>query len=371
MSGSLLYTDTKVAGPSVSSSARPSHMAGLTTFPNPFADEPEPGLLPTLLSKVKSTFTAATATSHHQSSGSGGKSIDKGPLGVALAESSLVKGQTEAQQLAEAVKSRGHARRQSGPIAIPSVSSASSASLPYDGAPSKRPSLTNAVASSSSLSRTAGPTAGGTTSIVNTHMQPPSIANYSISQAATKRLVPSGERQWRPTGAAPAQVTVSPITSVTTTVQPSTGIDNHASPRPPKVTHRAHFGLQAAVASSSRALNHHHAHSNSFGGRRPRRRSSAAIIPDSPSSVSLSAMIAANAELSQNVSHIPGFPLAQEDNRSVRSLGFVKKTHSVSRIIRRMRGEGLSKHYWMADEHCKECYDCKTVDVQAFAEECG
>lgn len=84
-------------------------------------------------------------------------------------------------------------------------------------------------------------------------------------------------------------------------------------------------------------------------------------MPDSPSSISLSAMIAANAELSQNASYVPGFPLPQDDTRSVRSLGFVRKSDSVSRLIRRMRGEGLSKHYWMADEHCKECYDCKSV----------
>jgi 1-phosphatidylinositol-3-phosphate 5-kinase len=34
---------------------------------------------------------------------------------------------------------------------------------------------------------------------------------------------------------------------------------------------------------------------------------------------------------------------------------------SVTKIIRRLRGEGLSKTYWMADENCKECYDCKSV----------
>jgi hypothetical protein len=91
------------------------------------------------------------------------------------------------------------------------------------------------------------------------------------------------------------------------------------------------------------------------------RRSSIATIPDSPSSISLSVMIATNAELSQNASYVPGFPLPADDTRSVRSIGFVKKSDSVSRLIRRMRGEGLSKHYWMADEHCKECYDCKSV----------
>jgi 1-phosphatidylinositol-3-phosphate 5-kinase len=81
-------------------------------------------------------------------------------------------------------------------------------------------------------------------------------------------------------------------------------------------------------------------------------------------------MIAANAELSQNASYVPGFPLGQDDTRSVRSLGFVKKSNSVSRLIRRMRGEGLSKHYWMADEHCKECYDCKSVSYRKLDDAC-
>jgi 1-phosphatidylinositol-3-phosphate 5-kinase len=75
-----------------------------------------------------------------------------------------------------------------------------------------------------------------------------------------------------------------------------------------------------------------------------------------------------NAEINQNMSYVPGFPLGQDDTRSVRSMGMVKKTNSVSRIIRRIRGEGLSKHYWMADEHCKECYDCKSVSQAEFFE---
>lgn len=51
----------------------------------------------------------------------------------------------------------------------------------------------------------------------------------------------------------------------------------------------------------------------------------------------------------------------------MRSVAIGKKGNkSVSRIIRRLRGEGLSKHYWMADEHCKECYDCKSVCHDPF-----
>ncbi|KII94016.1 hypothetical protein PLICRDRAFT_50006 [Plicaturopsis crispa FD-325 SS-3] len=58
---------------------------------------------------------------------------------------------------------------------------------------------------------------------------------------------------------------------------------------------------------------------------------------------------------------IPGFPI-QDDARSVRtSVSTVNRSASVSKVIRRIRGEGLSKDYWMDDENCKECYDCKSV----------
>jgi len=83
-------------------------------------------------------------------------------------------------------------------------------------------------------------------------------------------------------------------------------------------------------------------------------------------------MISANAELSQNnYSFVPGFQLPADDTRSVRSLGFTKRPGSVSKIIRRMRGEGLSKHYWMADENCRECYDCKSVSSNSGAPSLG
>ncbi len=357
MSEPLPQFDPTLPPPTVAGPARPSSTAGLTTFPNAFADEPEPGLIPALLSRVKSTFTAATTTSTHHSSHSAGKSVDTGLIQVEQVST----GQTEAQQIAEAVRSRGHSRRPSGPVPILVQPQSASALLPSDGTFSTRPSPTTTIPSSSSLTRNAKPPISNSTSASNVSTQLSTVtAVLSHAHVATKRMVPPGERLWRPTSIAPAQVTVSPVTSVTTTLQASKSGDGQSSTGPPRPLHRAHFGLQAAVASSSRTPYHHHAHSNSLTGLRLRR-SSNGTIPDSPSSVSLSAMIAANAELSQNVSHIPGFPLPGDDSRSVRSLGFTKKANGVSRIIRRMRGEGLSKHYWMADERCKECYDCKSV----------
>ncbi|KAI5998021.1 hypothetical protein EDD15DRAFT_2243092 [Pisolithus albus] len=46
-------------------------------------------------------------------------------------------------------------------------------------------------------------------------------------------------------------------------------------------------------------------------------------------------------------------PPSRDDARS--------RSASVSKVIRRIRGEGLSRDYWMDDENAKECYDCKTV----------
>lgn len=76
---------------------------------------------------------------------------------------------------------------------------------------------------------------------------------------------------------------------------------------------------------------------------------------------------------------IPGFPI-QDDARSIRTSTSLHRSGSVSKVIRRIRGEGafcllspqslmrklmgvagLSRDYWMDDENCKECYDCKSV----------
>lgn len=57
---------------------------------------------------------------------------------------------------------------------------------------------------------------------------------------------------------------------------------------------------------------------------------------------------------------IPGFPI-QDDARSIHTTASLKRSASVSKVIRRIRGEGLSRDYWMDDENCKECYDCKSV----------
>ncbi|KAH9486348.1 1-phosphatidylinositol 3-phosphate 5-kinase FAB1 [Psilocybe cubensis] len=58
---------------------------------------------------------------------------------------------------------------------------------------------------------------------------------------------------------------------------------------------------------------------------------------------------------------IPGFPI-QDDARSIKTTTSIhNRSGSVSKVMRRLRGEGLSRDYWMDDENCKECYDCKSI----------
>ncbi|KAF0464781.1 1-phosphatidylinositol-3-phosphate 5-kinase [Gigaspora margarita] len=54
------------------------------------------------------------------------------------------------------------------------------------------------------------------------------------------------------------------------------------------------------------------------------------------------------------------------DTRSIHSIQTTASTsnnsgYSFSKVIRRLRGEGVNKGYWMADDTCKECYECKTT----------
>ncbi|KAF9918276.1 1-phosphatidylinositol-3-phosphate 5-kinase [Lobosporangium transversale] len=50
---------------------------------------------------------------------------------------------------------------------------------------------------------------------------------------------------------------------------------------------------------------------------------------------------------------------ADSDARSIKSFGSGhQKANSLTKLFRRIRGEGVSKDYWMADENAKECYGC-------------
>ncbi|EKC97624.1 1-phosphatidylinositol-3-phosphate 5-kinase [Trichosporon asahii var. asahii CBS 8904] len=298
------------AGASQASSSRPSPVSQLTTFPNPFQDEPEPGLLPSLISKVKSTFGGATPQAPPPPS--------------------------EAQQIAEAARKSGvgQGTKPTGPKPTqkpPAEAPTAPAPKPKQPAP---PSSSQPTSASSSAATSVAP---------------------SVTSAPRRHLMP-GER-WRPAGASPAQVTVSPITSLTTTgpqhPEGLTPIPTTAPSVVPSFTNQpATPALPQIDITNAKGSAIHRI-----------RRGSISTIPDSPSSASLNAMMS-NPSDYNNFSFVPGFQLPADDTRSVRSFALAKRPGSVSKIIRRMRGEGLSKHYWMADENCKECYDCKSVSDQ-------
>lgn len=294
------------AGASQASSSRPSPVSQLTTFPNPFQDEPEPGLLPSLISKVKSTFGGATPQAPPPPS--------------------------EAQQIAEAARKSGvgQGSKPAGP-------------KPTQKQPAKTPTVT--------VTKPKQPPATSSQPTSASSSAATSVAP-SVTSAPRRHLMP-GER-WRPAGASPAQVTVSPITSLTTTgpqhPEGLTPIPTTVASVVPSFTNQpATPALPQIDITNAKGSAIHRI-----------RRGSISTIPDSPSSASLNAMMS-NPSDYNNFSFVPGFQLPADDTRSVRSFALAKRPGSVSKIIRRMRGEGLSKHYWMADENCKECYDCKSV----------
>jgi 1-phosphatidylinositol-3-phosphate 5-kinase len=342
--------------PSIASSKGRAQKVGLTTFPLIHADEPEQGLLPSLISKVKSTFGASAAAP-----------ITAGVLSVVGFGGSNEHGgdesQTEAQRIAEAVKNQhqrggtGHIRRASGSLG---AAIGQQNTLKID---------TQLSRASSSIP-SAKPSASSPRKQISTGLKPPSLPHASSSsgsqppsldsRASSSRKIPI-ENRLRPR-LATATTSVSAVTSVTHSVaHKSTDHLPVAGPSrvPFPVYRAAHTGLQTALhgQKASHIPLLQHAQNNRV------RRSSIATLPDSPSSTALSNLVSGNAELSQNRPYMGGFSLGNDDSRSVRSVAIGKKGNkSVSRIIRRLRGEGLSKHYWMADEHCKECYDCKSVN---------
>lgn len=51
-------------------------------------------------------------------------------------------------------------------------------------------------------------------------------------------------------------------------------------------------------------------------------------------------------------------PSADSDTQSVATTFSISTSHSLSRIIARLRGQKSDKEFWMPDEQCKECYKC-------------
>ncbi|KAI3617565.1 hypothetical protein CBS9595_003474 [Malassezia furfur] len=105
---------------------------------------------------------------------------------------------------------------------------------------------------------------------------------------------------------------------------------------------------------------------------------SLASVPGTPSATAVprAASPEAESQLTQIAQSVPGFPLGGDVLDDTHSLASVPHTRSevgddtmstltfrpaypsADAWIRRFRGEGLSRKYWMADETAKECRDC-------------
>ncbi|EIW66777.1 hypothetical protein TREMEDRAFT_34462 [Tremella mesenterica DSM 1558] len=356
------------SSPTVLTTSRPSPPASLTLFPQAYADNgPEQGIIPSILSKVKSTFTSSVSTP----SASGDlppqslKPQEKGPSDTQRSPPRVIV-QTEAQALAEAVKKGTHVRRKSG--SAPTVSIQPLTALAEEPGPSTRPFPSPVLATTSPRHATHRPIRPALSTVTSDSsipsIQPSILSIHSEAEASLKKLVNRNSGRWRPLGAASALVGVAAVPEVTgimasdsASTRSGATMNFPAALQAARTHSRARFGQSSISSPRSKPLIYQ-AYPQPPGRRR---RSSNVTIPDSPSSVSLSAMIAHNAELSQNnLSSIPGFSI-QDDTRSVRSFAMPKNGTNVSRIIRRIRGEGLSKQYWMSDESCKECYDCNST----------
>ena len=316
MSDALLQIETALSTSSPFDADPPAlprkDLPSLTVFPNAFPDDPDPGIFPALITRVKQTFASSPVPSAPRAE----HAVDGAPL---LA----VPGQTEAQGIVEATKRAQAASAQ-------------------------------AIGSSHLTKSAPGSPSGPTSPIKTTSLKPPSTSSKPSSVASrqsstTRRLVPV-DRQWRPSAPTAPQVALTTVNSVV--MPPTAAVDPLAQAMPPP---RSTSRLR--IRDREPDLQHQmyaRAHPGTGAGPSRSRRESIATLPDSPSLYSLSAMVAANTRLT-GATYSPGF---NEDARSVKEVGLSKR---VQQYMRKMRGEGLSKDYWMADEQCKECYQCHTV----------
>ena len=116
------------------------------------------------------------------------------------------------------------------------------------------------------------------------------------------------------------------------------------------------------ASSQPASLPHSHSHSHSHSAA-PATRALPFAQPFSPYH-SVSSDLAgspSNQSIAHNFSNIPGFPLSKDllndDTRSVTSVPSLYQAGNksgVSMIFRRLRGEGLSRDYWMPDETAKQ-----------------
>ncbi len=312
----------------------------LTTFPVVFPDEEEKGhIISSLFSKVRSKFGATSPGNEGSSSWlpGGGGSGGGGGDGTTGRGGRDALGESEGQPGSRLRPDMGKGK---GSSLMPSPLRISTALTPDEsiGSSSSSPTAANPIQSRQRSSN------------VTDDSYPPSIQQASIH---SDRLMnrPSFTRSMTVRDPAPAVLSTTPVVRSQDWAHMHTGEGNFTRNR------RDSNASQFSNHPSASLPHHHHIKnlSASNGYNRVRRLSSSGLST-SPSSSNLSASALEQLDLS----HIPGFSIA-DDARSIRTDEGLKRNGSVTKIIRRLRGEGLSKQYWMADENCKECYDCKSV----------
>ncbi|KZV84292.1 hypothetical protein EXIGLDRAFT_293756, partial [Exidia glandulosa HHB12029] len=171
-----------------------------------------------------------------------------------------------------------------------------------------------------------------------------------------------------PSPAAPIPIPHASSTTVRTTVSAgsgSTGDSVLAAPRPRRATRDKPHAMLKAAAMKPAGI------APPLVSRTPALSEPVTSFHDGDgASLRSAAFFGDNQDMYGSVgTSIPGFPNIQDDAKSIHTiasasisaLNNLNKGPSVSKIIRRIRGEGLSRDYWIDDEKVKECFDCKGV----------
>lgn len=381
----------------------------LTSFPPAFPDEEERGqvnqVISSLFNKVRSRFSPATPVSTTRSHDADGlqdtpisERTDYGGPGAEPTSPPLGRSATLNQ-------GRNASRPSAGAIAAPFLSSHSTNPSEQRASSSRHltsnpTSPTNRSFFSPSHSDSHGllglglqeaglaPSHGGT--VTGPGRTDPSSRSLSIQTRDSETNRPPLARNVSSRAPEPAP----PLVSTTPVVRSRDYAIAHQAYNPSPIGSRSTpEGYPIPGIISARRMGNHDL-SSSYHRKNPSVSSikrlrkpslTGSMLSLSPSSTSLSGMNSVGEQW--DYSAIPGFSIA-DDVRSIRTVDIPSVHHSynaaaggsisgmssrengrrqsstnpsVTKIIRRLRGEGLSKTYWMADENCKECYDCKSI----------
>ncbi|KAJ9100526.1 hypothetical protein QFC21_003569 [Naganishia friedmannii] len=381
----------------------------LTTFPSAFPDEVERGqvnqVISSLFNKVRSRFGPSTSNGNTEDTSEAASRGDGGP-GRAGQEDHL--GVTGSSPASGAARGQNGKRQTAGPTPAP-FNLARGSSLAVATANSVRSTPSNPTSPTNKsffrpnhsephsllglglqgIDATLLPAKASSTVGEDGRNDPPSRP-ISIQTRESTLNRPPLARNVSSRAPAPAPPLVS-TTPVIRTHDYALVHQLHRQPQPPLNGRHTPDGYPIPGMSPSRRSGHqdlqhsYHRKNASLSSVNRFRKSSltGSVLTLSPSSTSLSMMN--NGDDRWDYSAVPGFSIA-DDVRSIRTIDIptgstpgynVPATNgtnsreyerrnnatnpSVTKIIRRLRGEGLSKNYWMADENCKECYDCKSV----------